>query len=115
MYFIYTLYSVPGKIAALAAVVVTLTVPVLPVTVVNVPAAPVPATTLYCRVAIEYVPAVPAAHVMSMYGVVGEVTDSEARVGAAAVGATSAPVVNAVPAVSGLICPEASMARKKIV
>ena len=112
--------GVLGKIDAPAAVVNTLLVPaaVFPVTVVNVPAAPVPATTLYCRVAIEYVPAVPAAHVMSMYGEVGVValdTDNEARVGAAAVGATSAPVVNAVPAVSGLICPEASIARKKMV
>jgi hypothetical protein len=53
-----------------------------------------------------------------MYGEVGMValdTANEARVGAAAVGATSASVVNSVPAVSGLICPEASMARKKMV
>jgi hypothetical protein len=123
IYFIYTLYAVPGKIdtpgvTPLAEVVYTRCVPVLPVTVVKSTAAPVPMTTLYCRVAIAYVPAVPAAQVMSMYGEVGMValdTANEARVGAAAVGATSASVVNSVPAVSGLICPEASMARKKMV
>jgi hypothetical protein len=52
---------------------------------------------------------------MSINGETPPDTEVEPRVGAAAVGATSPPVVNAFPAVSGLICPEASIARKKIV
>ena len=78
----------PATIAAPAAVEVTETVPVavFPGTVVNAPATAPAATTLYARVVIGFVPAVPAAHVILIYGGVGYDTEFDARVGAAAIG-----------------------------